>query len=284
MSTSEFPVAPGNVNQAQSWGGDEGEIWARYPEFFDSSTREHQAKLMEAAAITAEALVLDIGCGTGGSTIEAARAAHRGTAVGVDLSARMIARARALAAAQDVTNATFIHGDAQIHPFEPASLDVVISRTGAMFFADQIAAFTNIARALRSHGRLALVSWQGPERNEWFQSFVDALTLGRGLAPPPPNAPSPFAHADPARTVQILTDAGFTNVHINPLELPIYFGNTVDDGYQVLSQLFAWMTRPLAPGEQAAASNRLRDTLAAHMTPDGVTYESHAWLITAQLP
>lgn len=146
------PVAPGNENQAQSWGGYEGDIWARYPEFFDSSTREHQAKLMEAAAITAEALVLDIGCGTGGSTIQAARTAHRGTAVGIDLSPRMIERARALAARQKVTNATFIHGDAQIHPFEPASLDVAISRTGTMFFADQIVAFTNIARALRSRG------------------------------------------------------------------------------------------------------------------------------------
>lgn len=281
MPTSEVPVAPGNENQAQSWGGYEGDIWARYPEFFDSSTREHQAKLMEAAAITAEALVLDIGCGTGGSTIQAARTAHRGTAVGIDLSPRMIERARALAARQKVTNATFIHGDAQIHPFEPASLDVAISRTGTMFFADQIVAFTNIARALRSRGRLALVSWQGPECNEWFQSFVDAMTLGRGLAPPPHNAPSPFAHADPARTVQILTDAGFTNVHINPLELPIYFGDTVDDGYQVLSRLLGWMTRQLTPGEQARAFHRLRATLAAHQTPDGITYDSRAWLITA---
>jgi hypothetical protein len=134
---------------------------------------------------------------------------------------------------------------------------------------------------VRANGRLALVSWQGPERNEWFLSFVDALTLGRGLAPPPPDAPSPFAHADPSRTRQILTDAGFAGVRIDPLELPMYFGATVDEGYEVLSRLLAWITGELAPGERAKAFRRLRDTLVAHQTPDGVTYESRAWLITA---
>jgi hypothetical protein len=151
-----------------------------------------------------------------------------------------------------------------------------------MFFADQTAAFTNIARAMRAKGRLALMSWQAPERNEWFLSFVDALTLGRGLAPPPPNVPSPFAHADPSRTEQILTDAGFADVRIDSLELPMYFGATVDEGYEVLSQLLAWMTGELASGERAKAFQRLRDTLVAHETPDGVTYESRAWLITAE--
>lgn len=282
MPTSELIVAPGNKSQAQAWDGDEGEIWAHYPELFESSVRQHQAKLMEAAALTAEARVLDIGCGTGDSTRDAARAAKRGAAVGIDLSARMLERARARAAAQDVTNATFVQGDAQIYPFESGSFDVAISRTGAMFFADQAAAFTNIARAMRAKGRLALVSWQAPEHNEWFLSFVDALTLGRGLAPPPPNAPSPFAHADPSRTEQILTDAGFADVHIDSLELPMYFGATVDEGYEVLSQLLAWMTGELASGERAKAFQRLRDTLVAHEAPDGVTYESRAWLITAE--
>jgi SAM-dependent methyltransferase len=282
MPTSELTVAPGNEDQARAWDGDEGEIWARYPDFFESSVRQHQARLMDAAAVTAEARVLDVGCGTGDSTMDAARAAYRGAAVGIDLSARMLERARARAAEQQVTNVSFVQGDAQIHPFEPASFDVAISRTGAMFFADQTAAFTNLARALRPNGRLVLVSWQGPQRNEWFLSFVDALTLGRGLPPPPPDAPSPFAHADPSRTAQILADAGFTDIRIDPLELPMRFGATVDEGYEVLSRLLAWMTGQLAPDERANAFQRLRDTLTAHVTPDGVIYRSCAWLITAR--
>ena len=100
MPTSELLVAPGNESQARAWDGDEGEIWARYPEFFESSVSQHQAKLMDAAAVTAEARVLDVGCGTGDSTTDAARAANQGAVTGIDLSARMLERARARAAAR----------------------------------------------------------------------------------------------------------------------------------------------------------------------------------------
>ena len=282
MAISESSVAPGNETQARAWDGDEGATWARYPRFFDSSVRLHQARLMAAAGIPAEARVLDVGCGTGDVTRDAALLARRGVVTGIDLSSRMLERAREVAASQGIHNVTFLHGDAQCYPFEPASFDVVISRTGTMFFADQVAAFTNIASATRPRGRLVLMSWQGPERNEWFLSFVDAMTLGRGLAPPPADAPNPFAHADPARTEVILTAAGFTDVDVEPLELPMYFGATVAEGHRVVGELLAWMTGALEPDDRARAFERLRETLEAHDTPDGPAFGSGAWLISAR--
>lgn len=283
MSTSNLTAAPGNEHQAQAWDGVEGDLWARHPEFFESSTRAHQARLMEAAALTPGERVLDIGCGTGDSTLDAARAVSPGSALGIDLSSRMLDRARAMALAHRLPNATFVHGDAQVFPFGPASFDCAISRTGSMFFADQVAAFTNIARALRPHGRLALVSWQGPEHNEWFMAMVDALTGGRGLPAPPPDAPSPFAHADPSRTEAILSQAGFGEARFDALDLPMYFGGTVDEGHHVLGQLLGWMVSEVEPPEREEGLRRLRASLAAHETPHGVAYRSSAWLITARL-
>jgi SAM-dependent methyltransferase len=282
MPISELSVAPGNETQAQAWDGDEGEIWARHADFFRSSVRRHQASLMRAAAVPTDARVLDVGCGTGDATRDAARAARRGAATGIDLSSAMLQRARELAASDGIRNVTFLHGDAQHFAFAPASFDLVISRTGTMFFADQVAAFTNIASAVRSGGRLALVSWQGPERNEWFLAFVDAMTLGRGLAPPPADAPSPFAHADPTRTEGILTAAGFTDVAFEPLDLPMYFGATVEEGHRVLVEMLGWMAGDLEPEGRAHAVERLRGTLEAHETPDGPAFGSAAWLITAR--
>jgi SAM-dependent methyltransferase len=240
----------------------------------------HEA--LEAAGITPDARVLDVGCGSGGLTLAAARAARHGEAVGIDLSGRMVAVARESAAAQGVGNVAFVQGDAQVFAFGSESYDVVVSCTGSMFFSDQVAAFRNLSTALRPGGHVVLLSWQGPGRNEWFSTFVDAMTLGRPPAPPPPEAPSPFAHADPARTEHILTAAGLDGVRIRSIEEPMYFGGTADEGYEVLSHLLAWMAGSLTPEQRDAAFGRLRASLEEHQTPDGVAYGSAAWLITAR--
>ena len=109
----------------------------------------------------------------------------------MDLSAHMIDVARRRAASEGLPNARFLHADAQLHPFPPGGFDVVISRTGAMFFGDPPAAFGNLARALRPGGRLALLTWQPAARNEWFGAFWTALTGRDELPSPPPGAPRP---------------------------------------------------------------------------------------------
>lgn len=281
MARSELTFAPDNRAQAQAWDGVEGDLWARNHEFFEAAVRRHQHRLMEAADIAAHERVLDVGCGSGDSTIAAARAAHRGQALGIDLSSRLIEVARESARAQEVGNATFVQGDAQIYGFDEESYDVVVSRTGAMFFADQVAAFSNIARAMRPGGRLVLVSWQEPRRNEWFWSFVNAMTLGRPPAPPPPDAPHPFAHADADRAEQVLTAAGLGDIHARPIEEPMYFGRTAAEGFEVMSQQLVWMAGQLTPDERSTAFEHLRASLEEHQTADGVAYRSAAWVITA---
>src|SRR5690349_7634053 len=120
----------------------------------------HRRLLLQAAAIAAGERVLDLGCGNGASTREAARMAEPGEVVGIDLSAAMLTNARTRSAAAGLTNVTFVQGDAQIHDFGPESFDVIISNAGAMFFDDKVAAFSNLRRALRPGGRIVLMAWQ----------------------------------------------------------------------------------------------------------------------------
>jgi len=238
--------------------------------------------LMDAAGIARNERVLDIGCGNGQTTRDAATAASSGSALGVDLSSHMVERARAIAAEQGIRNASFLQADAQVYPFDPGSFDVCISRTGAMFFGDQVAAFTNIARALRAAGRVVLLSWRGPESNEWLTSFAEALTLGRPRPAPPADAPGPFVHADPDRCKQILSSAGFDDVSFETVDAPMYFGADADQGFAVLSRQLGWMTQGLSGTERATAFENLRDSLRAHETAEGVAYRSAASLITAR--
>jgi SAM-dependent methyltransferase len=155
---SESTIDPGNIEQARSWDGQAGEYWSRHAETLDASVARYHAALLEAGAIGASARVLDIGCGTGQSTRDAARRALSGAAFGVDRSAQMIALARELAHCDGIGNATFERADAQVYPFDAQAYDVAISRAGARFFGDPLAAFGNIARAVRPGGRLALLT------------------------------------------------------------------------------------------------------------------------------
>jgi SAM-dependent methyltransferase len=237
---------------------------------------------LNTAGIRAGDRVLDIGCGTGQTTRDAARRASAGGALGVDLSAEMIALARRLATAEGVGNARFEQADAQIYPFPEGLFDVAISRTGAMFFGDPDAAFANIARALRGSGRLVLLSWQPLPANEWVAELTAALAAGRDLPAPAPQAPGPVALADPSRVRQLLTGAGFTAVEIDPMQAPIWFGADTDDANEFALGLLGWMLEGLDEDRHAQALGALRATVTDHAGADGVVYESGAWLIRAQ--
>lgn len=239
---------------------------------------------MDAAALSAEHHVLDVGCGNGQTTRDAARAAAAGSALGIDLSTAMVERARERARAEGLANVRFEPGDAQIFPFDEQAFDRAISRAGAMFFGDPVAAFSNIARALRPDGRLVLFVWQELAANEWVRCFAQALAAGRSLPQPPPGAPGPFSLADPDRVRTILGQASFTDVSLEAVGEPMYFGADAEDSFGFVSQMgFArGLLQDLddAGREQALAS--LRATIAAHDTGEGVLFDSAAWLVTAR--
>ncbi len=153
---------------------------------YDAELRLHNEVLRGACRIQRHEHVLDIGCGTGQTTRDAGRMAPAGSALGVDISASAIERARELARAERLPNVTFDQGDAQVHHFLPEHFDLAFSRFGTMFFDDPIAAFANIGRALRPAGRLLMMVWQRHEVNEWSVSIERALRGREGAAPPFP--------------------------------------------------------------------------------------------------
>jgi SAM-dependent methyltransferase len=273
-----------NVEQAESWDGHEGEFWATHWDRFDESLRDHNTRLLEAARITTHEHVLDIGCGNGRATRDAARAASAGTALGVDLSSAMLARARAQAVAEGVGNVTFEQADAQVHAFEADSIDVAISRFGAMFFSDPVAAFSNIGRALRSGGRLSLVSWQPLAQNEWLTAMRSSLAMGRELPEPLVGAPGQFGLADPDQVRRILDDAGYVDVDVTEVREQFHVGPNVDEAFSFVREIpvVKGLVADLDDATTAEAFEQLRQRLVAHETADGVQLGSCAWLVTAR--
>ncbi len=280
----QCPSTRRTSTQLRAWDGDEGEYWADNAEYFDRSVAAYHERLLAVAAIGERDRVLDVGCGTGQTTRDAARAASAGSALGVDLSSRMLDYARRRAAEEGVTNVTFAQADAQIHPFEPGAYDVAISRTAAMFFGDHAAAFANIGRALRPGGRLVLVTWQPLAGNEWIREISGALAAGRDLPTPPPDAPA--RSRSPIRTASgpCSPSAGFADVELEGTTAGMWFGNDADDAHRFVLGLMGWMLDGLDDAGRARAIDALHATMAAHETPDGVLFDSAAWTIQATRP
>src|SRR3954452_10520681 len=194
---------------------------------YDAELRRHNQALRRACGVQLDDCVLDIGCGTGETTRDAARTARAGSALGVDISAPAIERARELARAERLPNVTFEHANVQVHRFPPERFDLVISRFGTMFFDDPVAAFDNIRRALRPAGRLVMMVWQAHERNEWDVSIRQSLGAAQGLETVPSGGPDPFSLADPPTLQAILQAAGFADVAFTDVHEPVYYGPDV---------------------------------------------------------
>jgi ubiquinone/menaquinone biosynthesis C-methylase UbiE len=254
------------------------------PSGYDSELRRHNEVLRRAVGVQLRDHVLDIGCGTGQTTREAARTAQAGSAFGVDVSAPAIERAREVARAGGLRNVTFEHANAQVHRFPPERFDLAISRFGTMFFGDPVAAFANIRRALRPAGRLVMMVWQAHERNEWDVAIDQSLGTAQGPAASVSGGPDPFSLADPQTVKEILQAAGFAGVGFTDVSEPVYYGPDVAaaldwvHGFTCTSQVLD----RLDPAAATRAAERLREALATHLSDDGVWFNSRAWIVTAR--
>jgi ubiquinone/menaquinone biosynthesis C-methylase UbiE len=253
---------------------------------YDTELRLYNEVLRRACEVQSDDHVLDIGCGTGQTTRDAARLAQAGSALGVDTSTAAIERACQLARVEGLRNVSFEHADAQVHRFARERFDLAISRFGTMFFADLLAAFANIRRALRPAGRLVMMVWQAHERNEWDVAIHNALTQPEATAAVEPEAPDPFSLADPPTVEAILQAAGFADITFTDVRQPVYYGSDVATaldwvrGFSCTNEVFT----QLDPDAASRALAQLREALIAHMSGDGVWFDSCAWIVAARNP
>jgi ubiquinone/menaquinone biosynthesis C-methylase UbiE len=251
---------------------------------YDAELRLLNEVLRRAYGLGRDDDVLDIGCGTGQTTREAARQAPDGRVVGIDNSAEMIRRARQVTEADGLQNVTFVHADAQYYPFSSESFDVVISRFGTMFFEDPLAAFANFAHSMRPGGRLVMMVWQAHERNEWSVVIADALAGAVKSLPPAGKRSDPFSLAERDIVMRTLGEAGFTDVKFTDVRQPVYYGRDVATalswvrGFACTNEVM----RSLDRGSMERTLERLRDTLAAHAGADGIYFDARAWIVAAR--
>jgi SAM-dependent methyltransferase len=275
-----------NQGQTEAWNGGESVHYVSHADRYDRQLAPFTEALMKHARIGPDDTVLDIGCGCGVTTLEAARSAR--AVLGVDISHPLVGIATDRARAAALDKVSFVVADAQTHPFGEGAFDVLISQFGSMFFDDPEGGFANLRNALRSDGRAALISWQDLEANEWLMvvgravaRYVDLPDLG-GRA----GGPGMFALKKPDEVTALLTGVGFTQVAVKPVSTTILLagGGTLDESLEFL--LGMGMVRGLLglleDDRRDAAVDEIRTTLAEHYEPGvGVWLGAAAWLASA---
>lgn len=280
--TQDEGLAP-NGAQAEFWNTRVGETWAALQAPLDRQLRPLGEAGLRALAARPGETILDIGCGSGETSIALARAVSPGGSVlGADISAPLLAVARERLAASDLP-LTFELADAQTAVLGECRFDAAFSRFGVMFFADPVAAFANIRGSLKPLGRLTFVCWRGAAENPWMTVPLDAA---RPLLPPlpesDPTAPGPFAFADADRVRGILANAGFRSIHISPFDTLVGSGDL--DQSLGLSLRIGPLAGALRENPQARepAAAVVREALSAYVTEeDGVKMPAAVWIVQA---
>jgi SAM-dependent methyltransferase len=270
-----------NADQSAYWNGAPGQRWVKLQESQDKLFTPITAALFEAAGPSAGEAAIDVGCGAGETTLRVA--AITGKALGVDVSAPLIERARKRAVGTPVR---FEIADATAHDFSGEAADLMISRFGVMFFAEPHKSFANLRKGLKPGARLVFVCWRDPKLNPWLMLPYQA-TIKHAPAPPRPGPedPGPFSFADEARVRRILGQAGFSDVRLTPRDFTLDIGvgegldNAVAKALEIGPASRALDDQPEAV--RVAAEAEIRAALAEVARDSAVPLAAAVWIVTA---
>ena len=275
-----------NADQIAYWNGPGGQRWADRQQVQDILLKPIADTLIDRAKPKAGERIIDVGCGSGATSIAfAQKVGSSGHVFGIDVSGPMLARARACAPKE--LPVEFKLADATVHPFDPASFDLLASRFGVMFFAEPSRSFANLRKALRPSGRLAFACWREPRENPFFMAPLQAVYKHVPKLPQQgPEDPGPFSFASEARVHRILGEAGFTGIAMEPhdLALDVAIGRGLDAAVQGALEIGP-ASRALEghPADvRAAATNSIREALATFAKGETVPLPASIWIVTAR--
>ncbi|MEM8663247.1 MAG: class I SAM-dependent methyltransferase [Pseudomonadota bacterium] len=269
--------------QRALWNGPAGQAWVDAQDLLDRQLAPMERILTDSIAATGAKRILDVGCGTGTTTLAAAaRLGDDAHCTGIDISGLMVAAARGKAA-QTGASVEFLEADAQTHAFAAASFDLIASRFGVMFFDNPVAAFANLRRATRTGGALRMVVWRTAAENPFMTTAERvAAPLMPGLPERRPDEPGQFGFGDKGRVEAILQESGWGAVDIRPIDAPCSFPRSGLEKYIIR---LGPVGRALAEADEdvrARVQAALVPAFAPFVKGDQVEYTAACWMVSAK--
>lgn len=274
----------GTVNEQSSiWNGDAGRAWVETEQLIEHMFKPIADLLMQDLHKQGRSKVLDVGCGTGGTTLAAARElGAEGSCTGIDISQQMIAAAELNAKAQGLAT-RFICADAQTYAFAPASFDLIMSRFGVMFFADPVAAFKNLRHAASADAECRFIAWRSADENPFMTAAEGAA---QDLLPDLPvrkaNEAGQFAFARQEYIFAILQQSGWHGINMEAVDITCSFA--AQDLPLYISRMGP-VGRMLSQQDEATRDKVLkvvRRAFEPYVHGDRVLFTAACWKVTAR--
>jgi enediyne biosynthesis protein CalE5 len=222
--------------------------------------------LAEALVLAPGVRVLDVACGVGFPALPLAqRVMTGGGVIAVDLSHNMLTAAARLAAARELTNVEFRHMDAERLTFDEGTFDGVTNTYGLMFCTDPVRAVQEARRVLKPGGCLAIVVWDEPARNPFFEVITSVARPVLRLTVPQTDAPGPFRFAQPGALADVITRSGLSRLRIEPLEMIFDCGSAEE--YVNVFRNAAWKARidALSDAERTRLTEQVAEAAQAYV-------------------
>jgi ubiquinone/menaquinone biosynthesis C-methylase UbiE len=243
--------------------------WEEHADFVESRSGRVNSLMFDSVDLGADDRVLELACGPGGLGIAAAaRAGHVVMSDVVPAMVEIAARRATAAGAENVSTAVL---DLEGIAAADSEFDCVLCREGLMFAVSPIDALTEMARVVRPGGRVAVAVWGPPERNQWLSLVLDAVSAQVGHPVPPPGLPGPFALSDAASLIELFARAGFEDVRLTEVEVPL-MAPAFDEWWTRTLAVAGPLAKVLAgldDAEKAEVADRVQSSVAPFQTEAG---------------
>lgn len=246
--------------------------WGRQADRTRDSALPVSRWMLDHAGLAPGQVVLELAAGPGDTGFMAAsQILPGGKLISSDGSAAMLEVAQERAAEQGVTNVEFKQIQLEWIDMQAASVDVILCRWGVMLTVDPAAALRECRRVLKPGGRCVLAVWDLAELNQFAVIPGTALVELGYSEPPSPGRPGMFALSVPGLLAEMLADAGFFDVVVEPIRFSEYYASVLDWLGQTRdrSSGFASVWDQLSDADRQELRNHIGEAASAFADGDG---------------
>ena len=262
------------------------QYWTKHSDIIKQMFAPLTVALIREAGISEGDSVLDVAGGAGEPSLTIAeRVGPTGSVVCTDAVAEMVEAARAEAGRRGITNVEFRQCTAESLPFANESFDVVVSRLGAMFFPDPLAACKEMLRVTKPGGRIAFVVWHRSELNPFCYIVSDVIARHVPAPPADPDAPGAFRFAELGKLASILTHAGATDVNEQVLQFQMQAPISAEQFWTIRSETSESLRSKLATlyeAEKTEVGREVLESVRPFFPNDQMNFPTQMLIVTGR--